>query len=191
MWWSDVSQGALLASPLFVGLVVHGMCMKLRLWRRLAVPIDRGASLRGRRLFGDNKTYRGVVAMALGTGLGFLLLGRLVAGGRFEHLRLLPTGLVALLLGVAVGAVAMLAELPNSMLKRQLDVAPGEQMTRRVRVAFHVLDQVDVWMGAWLVLAFVVSPTFGLLLGSFLFVYRGHQVFTLIGHRLGMRGTRH
>jgi CDP-archaeol synthase len=188
--WSEISQGALLATPLFVGLVVHGLVMKLRLLPRLAVPIDRGASFRGRRLFGENKTYRGVLAMAVGTGVGFLILGQAVGGGRLRHLTLLPTGAWALGLGLAVGAVAMLAELPNSLIKRQLDLPPGEQMKGVSRLAFHVIDQVDVWMGAWLVLAFVVSPTIGLLVGSFLWVYRGHQVFTFVGHKLGMRTTR-
>jgi CDP-2,3-bis-(O-geranylgeranyl)-sn-glycerol synthase len=189
--WSDIWQGALLASPLLIGLVVHGLCIKLKLLPALAVPIDRGASFRGRRLFGDNKTYRGIVAMGLGSGLGFLLLGQLAAGGRHQHLSQLPAGPIAALLGVAVGMVAMLAELPNSTLKRQLDLPPGEQMRGLPRIAFHVLDQVDIWMGAWLVLAFVVSPTFGLLAGSFLWIYRGHQVFTYFGYRLGMRATRH
>lgn len=189
--WSDVWQGAILASPLFIGLLVHGLTMKFRVLPGLAVPIDRGAHFRGKRLFGENKTYRGVLAMALGTGLGFLLLGQAVSGGRLEHLSLLPAGLMALLLGVAVGTVAMLAELPNSTIKRQLDLPPGEQMRGLARLTFRVLDQIDILMGAWLVLAFVVSPTFGLLLGSSLCVYRGHQMLTLIGHRLGMRATRH
>jgi hypothetical protein len=189
--WSDIWQGALLASPLFIGLLVHGLVMKYRVLPGLAVPIDRGVYFRGKRLFGDNKTYRGFMAMAVGTGIGFVLLGQAVSGGRLERLSLLPAGLMALLLGMAVGTVAMLAELPNSTIKRQLDLPPGQQMKGLSRLTFLVLDQVDILMGAWLVLAFVVSPTLGLLLGSFLFVYRGHQLITMVGHRMGMRATRH
>ncbi len=189
--WSEIWQGVVLSAPLLTGLLAHGLFMKLRLFPELAIPIDRGVSLRGKRLFGDNKTYRGIVAMALGTGCGYLLLGQFVRSGEHEHLSLLPAGPMALLLGLAVGAVAMAAELPNSALKRQLDLPPGEQMKGLPRLAFHVIDQVDIWMGAWLVLAFVVRPTLGLLLGSFFFVYRGHQVFTAIGYRLGMRATRY
>jgi hypothetical protein len=188
--WAELYQGALLSAPLLVGLLVHGLVMKFQLMPALAVPIDGGACLRGKRLFGDNKTYRGVVAMALGSAIGFLVLGQTVAD-RHTHLQILPDGPEAVLFGLAVGAVAMLAELPNSALKRQLDLPPGEQMKRPTRLAFHVLDQVDIWMGAWLVLAFTVRPTLGLLLGSFFFIYRGHQIFTLIGYRLGMRATRH
>lgn len=189
--WSEIWQGAMLATPLLVGLVVHGMVMKFKLMPALAVPIDGGASFRGKRLFGDNKTFRGVVSMGLGSSLGFLLLGTLASGSRYRYLGQLPDGAVALLLGAAVGIVAMLAELPNSTLKRQLDLPPGEQAKGVSRIALHVLDQVDIWAGAWLVLAFVVSPTFGLLLGSFLWIYRGHQIFTFIGYKLGMRATRH
>jgi hypothetical protein len=52
-----------------------------------------------------------------------------------------------------------------------------------------VLDQVDLRAGAGLVLAFVVRPTLGLVLGSLLCFYVGHQALTLAGYALGMRRT--
>jgi hypothetical protein len=92
-------------------------------------------------------------------------------------------------LGLAVGAAAMLAELPNSMLKRQMRIAPGAQASGGRGLAFHVLDQVDVLVGAWAVLATVVRPTLGRVSGSVACVYVGHQVVTRLGYWLGMRAT--
>jgi hypothetical protein len=43
--------------------------------------------------------------------------------------------------------------------------------------------------GAWVVLAICVSVTPGLVLGSVLFMYLGHQVITGMGYLLGMRTT--
>lgn len=179
--------GAVLFLPLFLGFVVHGLCIRFGIGRRLARPLDLGLTLRGRRLLGDNKTWRGIVCVALGAALGFLWLAavRPFPGS----LPALPTGLRAFLLGLAVGAAAMLAELPNSALKRQLGVAPGAQVGGARGVLFHVLDQVDVVVGAWIVLAMVVEPTVARILGSLLFVYCGHQLITLIGYALGMRAT--
>ena len=183
-------SGALLFSPLFVGMLAHGLCIRFGFLRGLAVPIDRGRLWRGRRLFGDNKTYRGLLAVAVGTALGFLLLSARLDRAHRPLLSALPSGGASLLLGFAVGLAGMLSELPNSALKRQLDVRPGTQAGGIKGLAFHVLDQVDVLLGAWLVLAVVIRPTFGLVLGSALFVYVGHQLITLIGYGLGMRATR-
>jgi hypothetical protein len=186
---AELVQGAWLLAPLFVGLAFHGLCIRFRWLRRLAIPVDGGRTLRGKRLFGDNKTWRGIVAVALGTGLGVVLLDPFRDLGPSPHAAFVPRGATAFALGLVLGAVAMFGELPNSALKRQLGVGAGEQATGPWRALFHVLDQVDVLAGAWVVLALVVWPTAGRLLGSFLFLYLGHQVITLVGYGLGMRET--
>jgi CDP-2,3-bis-(O-geranylgeranyl)-sn-glycerol synthase len=169
---NDLARASLLFTPLLVGFALNGVCIKTGLLRALARPVDGGARWRGRRLFGDNKTYRGVVVVALGTGLGFLALHGKWFG-----------------LGVLVGTAAMLAELPNSFCKRQLAIAPGGQASGAAGALFHVLDQVDVVAGAWLVLWLVVPPTVGLVLASLGFVFVTHQILTVVGYALGMRAT--
>lgn len=57
-------------------------------------------------------------------------------------------------LGLACGLGFMLAELPNSFLKRQLDVAPGEEPREAwLRPVCLVVDRVDSTLGVLLVLA--------------------------------------
>jgi CDP-2,3-bis-(O-geranylgeranyl)-sn-glycerol synthase len=182
-------DGALLFVPLFLGFVVHGVCIRLGIGRSLAQPLDRGTTFRGRRLLGDNKTWRGILCVGLGTAVGFLLLGGARLADAEARGDALPAGFRAFALGLAVGLSAMLAELPNSALKRQLDIRPGAQALGFPGLAFHVLDQIDVVAGAWLVLAWFVKPRAALVLGSLLFVYCGHQVVTLLGYLLGMRST--
>ena len=169
---TDLEDAVRLFSPLLLGFVCHGLCIKAGFLASLARPLDRGACLRGRRLFGENKTWRGLVVVALGTGLGFAAMGRLPFAT-----------------GVLVGAAAMAAELPNSLVKRQLDIAPGAQAGGLTAVVFHVIDQVDVVAGAWVVLAFVVRPTASLVLASVAFVFIAHQALTALGYVLGMRAT--
>jgi hypothetical protein len=169
---NSLREASVLFAPLLLGFACHGLCIKTGFLRGLARPIDGGARVRGRRLFGENKTYRGPVVVAIGTGLGYLALGRF-----------------PFTVGLLVGAAAMLAELPNSFLKRQLDIAPGGQATGLASAAFHVLDQIDVAAGAWLVLALVVRPTPALVLASLAFVFVTHQAITVAGYALGMRAT--
>ena len=177
-------------APLLLGLAVHGLCIKFGWLSWLARPIDAGVTLRGRRLFGANKTYRGVVAVALGTAAGFALqalLHRVGVGHSAELLDYRSPAVAAL--GCAVGAAAMLSELPNSVLKRQFGIAPGAAGSGSVGVVFYLLDQTDMLLGVWIVLGLAVEVTASRVLWSVVFLFVAHQLLTLVGYQLGMRAT--
>ena len=182
---ADLKLAAALFVPLFVGLVAHGIVIKLNWLRPLCRPIDGGARCRGRALFGENKTYRGMVVVALGSGAGYALAGSLPVLSA-EPLRALSLPALAGF-GIAVGLAAMLSELPNSFLKRQLDVAPGRPAHGALGALFYALDQVDFLLGAWLVMLLIVEPTWSLAAWSLLLVFVLHQVISLAGYALGMR----
>lgn len=171
---TQVAQGAIAMAPLFFGLATHGLCIRHNAVRSLARPI-------ASRLFGANKTYRGIACVAAGTSAGFVI----VRPGLLQPVS--PATLA--LIGLAVGAVAMAAELPNSFLKRRAGIGPGTQARGARGAVFHVLDQVDVVFGAWAVLAWVATPSWARFAGSLGAVYVGHQVLTLVGYWLGMRST--
>jgi CDP-2,3-bis-(O-geranylgeranyl)-sn-glycerol synthase len=170
--------------------VVHVAWLKSALARRLTQPVDGGLTVRGRRLFGANKMLRGFVAMPLAGAAIFTVLGALraampqwLADGMWP----LPPAQYALL-GFACGLGFMLAELPNSFLKRQLDVAPGLPPAHpALRAAFFVVDRCDSVLGV-LVVASLLVPVpaatwlWVLLLGPCL-----HAMFSVILHRLGVK----
>jgi hypothetical protein len=184
---NDLALVASLFAPLFVGLVFHGVCIRKGWLLALAIPIDRGVRLRGRPLFGRNKTWRGVVAVALGAAAGYSLQ-RLAPGLQppaFRELSALETAA----LGIAIGAVAMASELLNSLLKRQLDVAPGSAGTGAGAAFFYLFDQVDFLIGAWLAVWPWVEPTLPRIVWSVAFVAVVHQGISFFGARLGMRAS--
>jgi hypothetical protein len=188
---NELLRIAYLFLPLLAGLIVHGLCIKYGWLAFSARPLDREKRLRGVRLFGENKTWRGILAVGAGSA-GFLYLQAEVLHGIPG-----PRGLELFdyasvnggLLGFALGAASMLAELPNSLLKRQLGVAPGSAVRGRWAVLFYVLDQVDMLLGAWLVLACVMPVTLQGIALSVCFLFVVHQLFSLFGYRLGMRST--
>jgi len=184
---SELALVASLIGPLFVGLVCHGLCMKFGWLRWLAVPIDRNVMFRGRPLFGANKTYRGVFAVALGSAAGYSLQS-LYPALQPPALRALSTLGVASL-GFTLGAAAMFSELLNSFLKRQLDIAPGAPGRGPATLFFYVFDQVDFLLGAWLIAWRWVVPTLPRVLWSILFVLVVHQVISALGALLGMRAS--
>src|SRR5215510_7266086 len=179
-----------LISPLLLGLIFHGLCIKFHWLRSLALPIDNHLAFRGKRLLGDNKTYRGIVAVAVGAAVGFGIQAFLHITLAFRKVELLDYRNPAILLvGLAMGMAAMLSELPNSFIKRQLDIAPGTSIKGLAALLFYFLDQVDMLVGVWLVLGFMVTVTVERILWSIVFLFVAHQVITIIGYGLGMRAT--
>ncbi len=180
-----------LFSPLLLGLALHGFCIKFDLLSFLCNPIDRGQSFRGKRIFGDNKTYRGVVVVGLGTAIGFviqsLVLHRIAS---IRNLELFDYAFIkSAPLGFAVGVAAMLSELPNSFIKRRFEIAPGSAARGWKMWVFYIYDQIDFLVGTWLVLAIVVPVTGERVLLSSGFLLVAHQLMSSVGYALGMRRT--
>ena len=182
---------AYLFLPLLVGLALHGFCIKYDALAFLCRPIDRGRKFRGKRIFGDNKTYRGVVVVSLGTAIGFGLQSLLIhRSSSIRRIELLDyTFFKSVAVGLAVGVAAMLSELPNSFIKRRFEIAPGSVAKGWKGAIFYVYDQIDFLLGAWLVLATVVPVTVGRALLSAGLLLVAHQLMSSVGHALGMRKT--
>jgi CDP-archaeol synthase len=182
---------AYLFFPLLVGLALHGFCIKYDALAFLCRPIDRGRKFCGKRIFGDNKTYRGVVVVSLGTVIGFglqsVFLHRIASVRSVELFDYAFFKSVAL--GGAVGVAAMLSELPNSFIKRRFEIAPGRAAKGWKGVVFYVYDQIDFLLGSWLVLAIVVPVTAWRVLFSAGLLLVAHQLMSSVGHALGMRKT--
>ena len=184
-------QISYLFAPLLLGLTAHGVCIRLGWLRFLYHPVDRSAIFHGKPLFGANKTYRGIAAMSLGTSLGFALQALWLHN--YESVRWLElfdyTPAKAVIVGLLVGLAASLSELPNSFLKRRLDIAPGSAASGPVNLVFYILDQADFLLGAWIVLGFVTGIKGLWVLYSFVFIFITHQVISFLGYLLGMRRT--
>jgi CDP-archaeol synthase len=188
---SDLPFVISLLMPLLLGLVFHGLCIKFGWLRQLSAPIDQGCTLRGRRLLGVNKTYRGIVAVGLGTALGFSIrpyVFRDIASAP-EPQWLHAPGIAPFGFGFLVGAAAMMAELPNSFLKRQLGIGAGRAGRGVFGIVFYVIDQVDMLVGVWLVLSLAIAVRANAVAWSVVFLFAAHQVFTVAGYGLGMRST--
>jgi hypothetical protein len=88
-----------------------------------------------------------------------------------------------------VGGAAMLAELPNSLLKRQLNIAPGAAGSGIRGMLFYLLDQIEMLVGVWAVLWPIIGLTAPRIVWSIVFLFMTHQMLTVVGYLLGMRST--
>lgn len=159
-----------LMPTIFTGILTMIWC-KLPILAALNIPIDKEKRLSdGKRLFGQNKTWKGL--------LGYLLLGAvssIVWGALCQSLPYLEarnyfyvyqqnTFSFNLATGLLLGLAYALFELPNSFLKRRLAIEEGKTASRgRLKKAFFIfLDQADSLFGCVLVLAcfYPMTPIF-------------------------------
>lgn len=126
--------------PIILGGVANMVFVKLPVLKAWRVPMDGGKTLRdGKRLFGDNKTWKGFVGMTVLTSLFAALLWSW------------SLGIVrAVLLGAGLGLAYVLFELPNSFVKRRL----GRNAGTNGGIVQTFFDQADSVIGCtWLLFA--------------------------------------
>jgi CDP-2,3-bis-(O-geranylgeranyl)-sn-glycerol synthase len=154
--WNAVALAAFLIAAFSVAGACQALWLSAAVSRRFDRPLDGGRRWRGRRFLGDNKTLRGFVVMVPATAAGFALVAAALPVGAAKELWPLSISAYALLGGWA-GLGFMAGELPNSFVKRQLDVAPGAAATGRVLgPLFAIADRCDSVLGAMVALALVV-----------------------------------
>ena len=158
-----------LAGPLILTGFVHLAVLKndwLPGLRR--APLDFGATWRGRRLFGANKTWRGAVIMIVGTALFAAAIARVNAAWLHWPVAVEFAQTHPLAWGALLGCGYIVGELPNSFAKRQLGIAPGAMGSGLSGRIFWVMDQLDslagmllfvspVWQPPWPLVALLVA----------------------------------
>lgn len=154
-----VAQALWFSLPVILAGLTHIAAIRLDWLPALArVPLDGGCTVRGRRLLGANKTLRGALVMVAAT---VLATAALAWAGGAVHRELSVADLQrnqAWLWGLLLGLGYVVGELPNSFIKRQLDIPPGAAPRHRWRALFWTLDQADSLIGILVVLAFVWRP---------------------------------
>lgn len=143
---------------------------------------------RGKRVFGDNKTWRGLILNLTLCTVGALIQARLQKNGCIPAwLSLVDYSRYGLSLGILIGLGITLGELPNSFLKRQMDIPPGEKGKGMWGVFFSLFDQIDLTIGMWILSFSLIKPTLLLVLWSLLLTTIIHMAVSFVGYMLGMR----
>lgn len=177
--------GFLLAAFVLAG-IAQTAWFGARLSRAFAMPLDGGLTLRGRRIFGDNKTLRGLVVMVPAAAMAFALLASITDA---TSAGLWPLSIASYAaLGAWAGAGFMAGELPNSFVKRQLGIPPGQPASGPVPSASQFLvDRVDSGFGMLIAMSVAVPVPWltwalVLLIGPFI-----HWSFSVLMFRLGIK----
>ncbi len=181
------TQAAYLLLPLIGSVICAAVVLVFDLWPWLRRPLDGGAIWRGQRVFGDNKTWRGVASAWVGCVATVALQKYVIADGAGDRAVIDYGSVSAFALGTAFAVGAVVGELPNSFVKRQIGIAPGGRPTGPLIPIFYTWDQIDALFAVWPLLLFWVRPSAALLVASFVVVFVVHQMVSLVGFLIGAR----
>lgn len=180
--------------PAIIAGVLNMVWCSLPVAKTLNQPMDAGKNWRdGKRIFGQNKTWKGFLGMTLLGALCFVLWGFLCGTHPFlsnnsylyqSYPNTVPYNAV---MGLATGLAYALCELPNSFLKRRLDIQPGKPPVAGWKPLFIFLDQADSVFGVVLVVAFVYPMSIGFYLLYVLLGAATHIVINLLLFLLRLR----
>lgn len=127
---------SLFVIPVIIAGVVHMVAVTKNFMNFLAVPVNR-------RLFGENKTVRGFIIMPLAAIPGSILMYSLLEN---SNITIELSRVNSVLFGLVTGFAYVLFELPNSFLKRRLNISPGGT-SKKFKSLFIILDQIDSNIG--------------------------------------------
>lgn len=148
-------------------------------FQRLATPIDCGLSFRGKRILGDHKTWRGLLAgIVVGTS-AYELQRLLHAAGFATELALLDYAENPVLPGFLMGLGTGIGDAVKSFFKRRADIPPG--------ASWPVLDQLDFFVGAYLFVSLAYAPPLFPTLVGLPIVLAGSVAVTTLAWALGLK----
>ncbi|HXH26532.1 MAG TPA: CDP-archaeol synthase [Candidatus Acidoferrum sp.] len=168
--WFFLPAGAANMAPIFAA--------KLPGLRRWSTPLDLGFTYKGIRLFGDHKTWRGLLSGIL---LGiFVALLQQIMVGHFNFPEAVAVTTPTLLLGGLLGFGALAGDAAKSFFKRRLGRRPGD--------SWLPFDQLDYIAGGIV----LTIPFFRLSLEQYIWlciVWSGlHIVVSYAGFLLRLKG---
>ena len=145
--------------PVILAGIMNMVWCKVNICGFLKKPVDFGKNFfDGRRIFGDNKTFKGFMGMILFGAVFSVLWGIISLNSdsltvyNYFYRNYDNSFLYNILIGTLMGFAYALFELPNSFLKRRLDITPGKNDISGIKKVFFIfLDQADSIFGCVLV----------------------------------------
>lgn len=183
-----------LMSVILAGVTNMVFC-KYPMFEKLNRPMDAGHhwGKDQKRLFGANKTWKGFFGM-IAFGTLFQILWGLLSSvtpilENHNYLYQYQANTIGFnaSVGFSLGLAYVLFELPNSFIKRRLDIQPGKQANNQLRWLFIVVDQIDSLIGCTLVLAALIPMSFGRYIAFVLLGGVSHLAINQILYRLNLR----
>lgn len=168
---NDYIAAVLFFLPAGLANAVPVLANKVPILKNLNAPLDFGQTYRGKRVFGENKTWRGLIIGVVVASLAAVVIGKLnqnVIGTSGQ-----------LTVGFLLGLGALIGDAVESFIKRQVGIKPGH--------AWVPFDQLDYIIGGLIFVSFVASlPVWAII--TIIFVYSClHIAVSYFGYLFGFK----
>ena len=180
-WWMWILKSLYLLLPGLIANMVPPLCKPIG-W--LKYPIDFGMKWKGKRIFGDHKTFRGFVF-----GIMFAML---IAGAQkwayldhsfFRDFSIINYGdQSAIILGLLLGFGALIGDSIESFFKRRVGIKPGKP--------WIPFDQLDFVIGSLLFLSIAFIPPWQTIVILLIIVPLLHITTNHIGYYIGVNKSK-
>lgn len=180
--------------PVIFAGITNMFYTKTKFYRNHCSPIDGGMKFYdGRQIFGNNKTWTGFWGMVFFGAIFQLLWGAVCFAIKpLENINELYNNFsnnpaFNLASGAILGFAYVLFELPNSFIKRRLNITPGKIAGGIKGVFFFIIDQIDSLIGVVMTLNFFSKMSF---VKYWLYIFLGaltHVIVNLILYALKIR----
>jgi len=144
----------------------------------LDYPVDFNKKLKGVRIFGENKTWRGIFfGVIFGIIMAFIQF-LLQKNAFFASISFLDYG-NWLVIGILMGLGALVGDLVKSFFKRRLKIKPGK--------SFVPFDQTDFVIGSLIFISIIKVPTIDLIITSLIISFILHICINHVAFYLKIR----
>ena len=118
----------LVASPVILAAIFHMVVVSYNWGKQFTYPLDHYKTFRGQRIFGQNKTYRGLLVMILASiAITYFYAFLVQVSPSIASVNLLTFEHHSpFFYGCLYGIGYVVGELPNSFFKRQLTISEGK-----------------------------------------------------------------
>jgi len=179
--------------PAIISGILNMIWCKLPILKKTQIPIDLKKNfIDGKRIFGDNKTWKGLIGylfLNILTAIIWGLICNLVNINHLNYFYINHENIITfnILIGLLLGLGYSLFELPNSFLKRRLDIKPGKTIKGFKKIFFIFLDQADSVFGCCLVVCLFYNLGIKLYLIYVLVGAFTHIIFNMLLYFLKLR----
>ena len=174
--------------PILVAGLLFIFSLKKNLFSFFRKPLDFNRTVFGKRIFGDNKTFRGIILMPVYVGLVVFTFGRFLEWTGVDLNKIVfDYSVTGWKYSLVYGLAFSLAELPNSFIKRQLAINPGQQIVFGWRSLFVLIDNIDSLLGCGIVLYFAYGIDWQYIIGALCFGFFIHLATDVFMRKLKLK----
>lgn len=151
-------------------------------WKFLAVPVDFNTKLSGKPIFGDHKTWRGLISATLFGGIAFIL--QFVLTQQYPVLASWAPFDITVApwwFGFLFAFAGISGDLLKSFFKRRFDIAPG--------AVWFPFDQIDLYILSTIAASFWYPLTAVMVVMIFAFGIIAHILANHAGYWLGIKDS--